>query len=624
MDEIYFRHSSLRNHQRELLNDAHSALSQQMNFLAHAPTGLGKTDAAIGAALTHAIKENLTVFFLTPKISQHRIALDVVRGLEQKYKLGLRAVDMIGRRYACIDDTLAELDHEGFYYSCQKKRKEESCAFYGNAKGYSSVEELKAGSNFQKMLSKYGPARTHTELIDLGIEHYSCPYEWMIKLAAVSNVVIADYFHLMVPGIREIFLSKIKKNLEKSIIIVDEGHNLSKRVRENLSITINSFMMKRVDGETTLLGAGDLGLERLFDKWCRQLLGSKEELLIASGDFAAFIETLKMPKDECISYFEYLGSEYIERTNRRSSCLKFSKFLSQWDSEGSGIVRILRKTPSGYHLSKKFLDPSPATKALNQAYASVVMSGTLLPLDMHRDVLGLDRESSIMKQYDSPFEESRQINIIAENMTTRYSQRTFDNYKIMASMIDKILQASPPNAAVFFPSYKVLNALLPLLTSPNLLVQKEKMATKETAELLRKFSAGSWTLCAVQGGSLAEGVDYCNQEIKTAIIVGVALDEMSLEIKSLIDYYEDKFGKGWEYGYLYPGVTKALQAAGRGMRKESDRVAVVFLDERFKWNNYKNMLGRKNFTITAEPDKYVSEFWGNNYALNGQVRSKKA
>jgi hypothetical protein len=116
------------------------------------------------------------------------------------------------------------------------------------------------------------------------------------------------------------------------------------------------------------------------------------------------------------------------------------------------------------------------------------------------------------------------------------------------------------------------------------------------------------------GGAIlhnTEGVDYCNEEIKTAIIVGIALEEMSLEVEALIDFYDEKYSMGWQYGYMWPAVIKAMQAAGRGIRKESDRCAIVYMDERFSWKNYRSVFDSgTRFIMTSEPEKYVKEFWG--------------
>ena len=67
---------------------------------------------------------------------------------------------------------------------------------------------------------------------------------------------------------------------------------------------------------------------------------------------------------------------------------------------------------------------------------------------------------------------------------------------------------------------------------------------------------------------------------------GVPLATPDLETKALIDYYDYKFGRGWDYGYIYPAMTRALQAAGRCIRSEDDKGAIVFMDKRYTWKNY--------------------------------------
>jgi DNA excision repair protein ERCC-2 len=155
-----------------------------------------------------------------------------------------------------------------------------------------------------------------------------------------------------------------------------------------------------------------------------------------------------------------------------------------------------------------------------------------------------------------------------------------------------------------------MDSVLPLVLSRNLHVQRPGMRPAEIRKVLRDFRSHSGVLVGVQGGSLSEGVDYSDGEIKTVVIVGVALEEMGLESRALIGYYEAKFGRGWDYGYLYPGTIKALQAAGRARRKEGDRVAVVYMDERFRWNKYNWILSREEQAVlTDAPEEAVGEFW---------------
>lgn len=592
------------------MDDIYSCIESGKMLLAQAATGSGKTDASLSAAITYAMENDLTVFFLTPKISQHKIAMDVVRGIANKYGLDLRAVDLVGRRNACLEDSLLGLDADAFYQSCEKKRKKKQCMYYKNAKGSGRFEEIRADHLFRKMLKHYGPGKYHGELMALALKSEACPYEWMLKLGGASNVIIADYLHFMMPDIRASLLLKMKKDVSRSIVIVDEAHNLGKRIRENLSMSLNSFMMSRAEKELRHLQLLERPFSDTFDSWSRERLKDSQERLVSTLGFTNFIAAIGGGVDQTIAYLGEAGLSFVEQTGKKSACLRIAKFMAYWGAEDEECVRILRRRGEFFSLSKRYLDPSRATGILNETVSAILMSGTLAPLDMHRDILGLDKERTVMKEYPSPFDQENILNIITEGITTKYSKRDEGHFRKMAEKIDDIVRNTPGGTAVFFPSYSVMKKVLPMMQSGNLIVQEESMKPQEVQGLLKEFSQEQGVLVGVQGGSLAEGVDYPEGEIKTAIIVGVALDEMNMETEALIGYYEEKFGKGWEYGYLYPGTVKALQAAGRGRRKETDRVAVVYMDERFKWKKYNWIFNREERTvISTEPERHVKDFW---------------
>lgn len=605
--KIYFRHEKLRKYQDALANDAYEAIEKRVHLLAHAPVGLGKTDAVLSPAITHALEKNLDVFFLTPKISQHKIALDVLKGVEEKYGIKIPAVDVVGRRYMCIHPALEELDQDSFYQACERLRKKEMCEYYKKARGYTKIQQQKAGGLFKKLFCN---SYNHLEIVEIGKKHEACPYEWTLELAKKAKVIVADYFHLTIPSVRELFLLKTKKGLEKSVIIVDEAHNLPKRVRDQLSTTLNSFVMRRVDKEMKQLGLESAKMEKTFNEWAKGEIKERKEILVRKEALDSFIGRYNMGSEEMAEYFETVGLEWVERTARKSYCLKLAKFLKNWQGEESSAVRILRKKDGFFSLSKKFLDPSISTSELGKAHSVIMMSGTLLPLEMYRDVLGLARERTVMKEYSSPFSKNNKISIIVEGITTKYSRRNFEEYEKFAERIDGIAKATPGGTAVFFASYKVMNNVLPLIKTRPVFAQRERMKPREVYEVFRGFSENGGLLCAVQGGSLSEGIDYNRGQIKTVVVAGIALEEMGLEQEALIDYYQEKFGKGWEYGYIYPAIMKAMQAGGRAIRKHRDRAAVVYMDERFKWRNYKKLFpADENFVISAEPEKYVAKFW---------------
>jgi DNA excision repair protein ERCC-2 len=620
---MFFRHDNIRPYQKELMEDIYSAIADGSNFMAQAPTGSGKTDAAFSAAITCAMERNQTVFFLSPKISQHRIALEVVRGIAKKHSLRLRAVDIVGRFHCCIDDSLSALDNESFQNTCARRRRKQECIFYEKARGYGRLGELKAELLYRKAMMDYGAARSHDELISLGRKHGCCPYEWLLKAGESSNVVIADYSHLMVPKIRDVFMMKLKKRLEDSIIIIDEAHNLASRVRASMSSSVNSFTFMRVRKEMRSLGMDAGPVDEEFASWGARILGREEERIVSPGSLNDFMAGFGLTVEEILPKLSDAGFEIVEKTGRKSACLSLATFLAGWTEGEAECVRVLRRKHGHFFLSKRLLDPSPATRVLNACASSVLMSGTLLPLQMHRDVLGLDPQRTLMKSYPSPFDSRNIVNIVTPDVTTRYSRRDEEGYAAIGAKLDSVIAATPGGTAVFFPSYVVMNSVLPLMRSRGLLIQQRGMRPHEVRQMLKDFRGGGpdghGVLCGVQGGSLSEGVDYCEGEIKTVVIVGVALDEMDVECRALIDYYDEKFGRGWDYGYLYPGTIKALQAAGRARRKESDRVAVIYMDERFQWSKYSWILNRQEKIVISEnPQTQVSEFW--KPVLCGQAR----
>ena len=606
---LYFRHGTVRPHQKELMEDMHRAISERRIFMANAPTGLGKTDASISAALSYAVENDKTVFFLTPKISQHKIAIDVVNGIAGKNSLKARAVDMVGRAHCCIDGNLIALDNESFQTACSRKRQKQQCMFYENARGYGRAGEARAETRFRVMMESYGSGRSHHELIAIGKQKQCCPYEWLLKAAEASNVIVADYYHFMIPKIRDVFLMKVKKRIEDSIVIVDEAHNLAPRIRGSLSRSINSFTFARMAKEMRFLGLDAGPVEEEFARWGAEMLGDQREKIVGIEPFLSFIGRFGLSYEDAVKRLEETGEAFVEKTNRKSACLRLALFMAEWCSDDPGCVRVMKRSGDMFHLSRRMLDPSSATSILNHTAASVLMSGTLMPMEMHRDVLGLDTERTDMRSYPSPFDPENSINIITENLTTKYSKRDLEGYMAIASKLDAIISKTPGGTAVFFPSYEVMGKVLPHVLSRNLHLQRPGMKPAEVRTLMKDFKRGG-TLCGVQGGSLSEGVDYPDGEIRTVVIVGVALDEMGVESKALIDYYDSKFGRGWDYGYLYPGTIKALQAAGRARRKEEDRVAVVYMDERFRWGKYNWILNREErIVVTDRPEEEVGDFW---------------
>ncbi len=623
MMKVLFSHSRPRRYQKEFMDDVLDAVSNGEHLLAHAPTGIGKTAAVLGPALTWALENDGTVFFLTPKISQHQIAVNELERIARRHKIKFRAVDIVGRRYACVDKSLSGLDMEEFYEVCNKKRKTESCPFYAWARGFTPGQKKEAKLHITKLLKDYGLVTPVHKLVDMCL-HFEyggeprplCAYEVMTQIARDSQVIIADYFHLLSPSIREAFLIKTNKRLSESVVIIDEAHNVPSRVRNHLSVSITHLLVNKADKEIRLVGAKHLArhvnrLSKSLSEILAKKLASSREVLVSKSDLPSWDEDL-------IDEFHDVGLAYLEATNRnKSACIKLSRFFDLWSQDLPSYIRLAKKWRSGAGItvSYKNLDPSLATQDLiDSAHSVIAMSGTLVPLEMYRDLLGFPSEKTKMRIYSSPFPKHNRLNIVYTGVTTRYSKRNDEEFEKIGRVISEIIEEIPGNVAVFFPSYDVLHRVREhILVGRDVLVQRESSRPEETSKLINLFKQmkdKGAVLLAVAGGSLSEGVDYPGKELLGVIVVGIPLNEYDLETKALIDYYEYKFGAGWTYGYLYPAMARAVQAAGRLIRNEEDRGVVVFMDERYAWKNYKRVFPPDlDVVYTNDPVYAVSTFF---------------
>ncbi|MGC9310842.1 MAG: helicase C-terminal domain-containing protein, partial [Candidatus Aenigmatarchaeota archaeon] len=137
---------------------------------------------------------------------------------------------------------------------------------------------------------------------------------------------------------------------------------------------------------------------------------------------------------------------------------------------------------------------------------------------------------------------------------------------------------------------------------------QEQTREQKMMLLSRFIRSEGGLLLGVQGGSFDQGIDYPNNSLKGVIIAGISLARPDLETKSLIERYDREYGKGMEYGYIYPAVQKAIQASGRAIRTEKDKAAIIYLDERFTWSNYRPVFMDQNFVISREPWEKVKGF----------------
>ena len=592
---MWFPFERVRPVQREFMRDVEKALENGENLVAHAPTGVGKTAAVLSVALPFAIENGYTLFFLTPKHTQHAIVLETVRKMMERHGVKIRASDFIGKQWLCLIPGARELSTKEFSDFCSNLKKEERCPFYNNLK------EVRA------LLKEIGDKPLHSEEVkEICAKREVCPYEVLLRLGRKSHLIIADYYHVFSKGVRCSFLGKMDKSLGRSILVVDEAHNLPDRLKSLMSSVLTDNIVSRGVREARKFGYLDHAniLSDLLS-FLRNL--EEGEYPIRKEEFVEGVEEAT-EKDYFDLYEELtvIGNE-IRLEQKRSYVGSIASFLESWEEEGEGFFRFVKKEKR-VEIRKECLDPSLASREVfEEAYSSILMSGTLSPTSMYAEVLGLKAKCV---EYPNPFPKENRMVLIFPETTTRYVERSGESYKSIADVLERIREACPGNMAVFFPSYEVLEGVSKFVRGEKF-VERKEMKKKEKMELFRSFTSSErGLLLAVAGGSFSEGMDYPGKFLECAVIVGIPLEKPDLLTKARISYYQQKLGQGWNYGYIFPAMNRAIQAAGRVIRSESDRGVIIFMDKRYLWRNYLKCIPSDwSFRVTKNPWKDVREFF---------------
>ncbi len=541
-DQDLFPYPSIRPGQRRFLEDAATAGREGRILLAHAPTGMGKTAVGLAAGLRRAREEGLQVFFLTSKQSQHRVAIDTIHAMRNR---GVRvtAVDVIAKQSMCLQADRPRRA-AAFMGYCDALVRSRSCAFYRR--------ESRAVARV------VGDQALHVqEGVTLAREYGVCPHKVALEAAAEADVLVCDFNYLF-SDLRETVLGRVRRDLPQVFAIVDEAHNLPDRVRSQVAGEMTPGLLERAKREAMGADAGVAqGLSRLASSLRKTIAGRTEEEVSP----------------------EFLGDLVSE------AC------------RGDTLLELEMRLEGTYRLLDASVLTTPVFSSLG---GGILMSGTLHPVGMYGDILGIPPTRRLARRYPSPFDPARRLLLATADHTSSYSQRRSWTYRALASTIRTTCEAMHGNAAAFFPSYDFAARVSSLLREEGdrpLLVENPRW-TKEDRDAalqwLERHRDPGGLLCGVMGGGLAEGVDYRGNVLRLVFIVGLPVSPPTVEAKALQRELARKHGSGkaYEYTFLFPAVSKILQAAGRPIRSESDRAAIVFLESRLLEGRYRKLFPR--------------------------------
>ena len=601
---------SPRGNQPEIIDRINSAIRHQSHIVLESPTGSGKTFCSLAAVLPIAIENNLRIVYCVRTNSQQK---QVVHELQQFRKVGysISAVAFQGRESLCpeqkYDNELKRSNWVEKSKICkslktQSRMGESGCRFYRKL--------LRGGDSLVKKWSS--DILTAEEFAEQAEEAGICPYELNKLILKEAKVVIVPYVYFFEEFIRKFMLGRMGVSLDEVIVVVDEAHNLPdwSRNAASESLTIetinravvesNKYGLQLADGRhtTSFLNIVEASIESLSDY---HIPDNEEEGLLPShlvspdSEVPTFetemmslgkttLYNLKRDSSEIVKMGQLIRQNLLDLGKRpRSYVGSVGDFLCRWlDSVESYSIRLVGNDPR--RLETVCLDPRVMTGFLDSTAGVVSMSGTLSPLKMFRDLVGL-RPDTILKKYGSTFPRDNKKMVYLKDVTTSYAElnskpQVWDK---LVERLDLITNSFSGNIALFFPSYRLLESALEKLNlAKPIYCEYRGMKQEELMHTVESFKSESGAVLAgVMGGRLAEGIDYPDSSLEMAVIVGIPYPAPGVRQDALQHYYDISFdGRGWEFAVESPAIRKLLQAAGRVVRSETDKGFIIITDNR--------------------------------------------
>ncbi len=578
--------------QKDLVAGVYRSILRKKRLFIEAPTGVGKTISTVFPSVK-AMGEGLAekLFYTTAKTIVRTVAEEAFKILAEN-KLKFKTVTITAKEKICI---LEKPD-------CNPQ----ACP---RAKGhFDRVND----AVFDLLTHEEGISR---ELINSYAEkHEVCPFEMCLDVCSWADGIICDYNYVFDPNV---YLKRFfaEEKVPDYILLADEAHNLVERAREMYSaelVKAHVLAVKRI-----VLGK-DSHLVRLLETTNSKLLKYKREcdeceLLEGLDDLVPMLGNLVVTLDEYLrKHREPEGREEV-----LDFYFELRHFMNMYELLDENYIIVADYNDDGeFRIRLMCMDPSEVlSMRLEQLRSAVFFSATLLPINYYREQLG-GREEDYAIYAPSPFKAENRCLMLGRDVSTKYTRRSEEEYNKIADYIEAFVNAKPGNYMIFFPSYKMLSQLAEMLEGrlPGLLLQTTGMREKEREDFLKAFSEeGVHTGFCVLGGIFSEGIDLKEDCLIGAVIVGTGLPQVCNERELYRAFYDDRNGHGFDYSYLYNGMNKVEQAAGRVIRTVSDRGAILLLDERFLQNQYQSLFPREWFPYEvvdlAGMKTKLEDFW---------------
>lgn len=597
IEGLTFPFETYRFNQRHMMAVIYrNIISKDIAYI-EAPTGLGKTVAALFSSLKAIHQPRQKIFYLTAKNDGKRTVLETVKLLEDK---GLKAktVEITAKDSVCFLDKR----------DCDPKVCPFANGYYSRV--FKAIEDVFAHESIfsKEVIARY--AKKHTV----------CPFELSLDLSNYSDIVVCDYNYVFDPIVH--LIRYFEENAYQPIILVDEAHNLVARSREMYSASINkqafvdfldvAHMMKpnptyQVKQILEIFEEVEHSLDkvdfiRAYEP--NDVLVHKLKLLLVKFDDILSNEELKMGKEE-IQDLYFLVNRFIKISDFYNDEYVY---LLEKDNLDDIVISVKCLNASGF-----------INQVVKDSLESIVFfSATLKPIDYYKNLL-TDNQGSF-NRFTSAFKPTNLLVLAVDNVSTRYHDRE-DSIERIIETLKAMIKPKKGNYIVYFPSYyymkKVQSKAFETIEDVQFITQTRDMTGLERNEMMNQFSEDrdkTQVFMFVMGGIFGESIDLVGDLLSGVLIVGVGLPGLSNYNNVLKSHYDLRFSSGFDYAYTYPGLNKVIQAVGRVIRTETDKGIAILLDDRFTMRKYMRLLPNqwRHMSVCNDPidiEDMVNSFW---------------
>ncbi len=556
--------------QKELVTGVYKSILRKKKLFIEAPTGVGKTISTVFPTVK-AMGEGITekIFYLTAKTITRTVAEDTF-GLLVEKGLPFKVVTITAKDKICILDK-----PDCNPIACPR------------AKGFFD----RVNDAVYDLITKENEIDRDV-ILEYAEKHSVCPFEMGLDVTLWADAIICDYNYVFDPNVylRRFFNNDGKRDY---VFLIDEAHNLVDRSREMYSAALfkESFLeikrlvvdhYKKLAKQLELCNSDLLKLRRECDEFeiVDNIDGFCMHLMSLMAELEVFLQEGVLPE----------GKEEVVRLY-----LDIRHFLYIYEILDDNYT-IYTDYDEGdrFRIKLQCMDPSKnLINCMERGRSTVLFSATLLPIKYYMEQLG-GKEEDYAVYAPSTFQAENRLILIGSDVSTKYSRRNEREYRKILDYIQGFTQAKTGNYMVFFPSYQMLQMIAELAGDEleGLVIQRNSMTEEERELFLDEFVENpekSRIGFCVMGGIFSEGIDLKNSRLIGAVIVGTGLPMVCNERELFRGYFDQRNGLGFDYAYLYQGMNKVLQSAGRVIRTQEDRGAILLLDERFTQTQYYNL-----------------------------------